>query len=62
MQNNDWSAIADHSVRAVRRDHTREDWTDPGFIIDHTPIDLLFARWADLVTQYTVEEEDANTR
>ncbi len=61
METKSWTDIADHSVRAVRREQTREEWTDPGYIIDHTPIDLLFARWADLVTQYTTEEgeEDA---
>lgn len=58
MQNNDWAAIADHSVRAVRRECIREDWTDPGYIVDHTPHDLLFARWQDLATQYTPEDED----
>jgi len=56
MQNKDWADIADHSVRVVRRGHTREEWTDPGYIIDHTPSELLFARWQDLAIQYTTEE------
>ena len=61
--NNNWAEIADHQVKATKRTYRISDveqWTNPDYIVEHTPSELLFARFQDVVLQYTEKEEENN--
>jgi len=54
----EWFSIADHTIKPVRKE--RRDvspWTDPGYIIDHTPPLRLWARFQDVAMWWEEGEE-----
>jgi len=53
-----WMSIADHGVRKVRRPigSIGDPWSNPDYLLEHTPPALLFARLHDLANRYVWEE------
>ena len=54
-----WIKIADHGIRGVRRAGAgdRAQWTNPNYLVEHTPPALLFARLEDLANRYLWGED-----